>query len=171
MLSKNKLTGQRAADSSNHLESDPPDSLDTKQAVTCILEQFREGIQKLAEERNGIYERAAQETVKLALAIAQKVINHEVSIQPERVLGMVRRAMQKIKDSQSICIKVHPQGFETLKQVESDLSGKSLSSKGIEIQADNSLAPGDCFVETRQENIDASIQNQLAVIEEAFLSL
>jgi len=171
MLSKNKSIDQRVTDSSNHLESDPPDTIDTEQAVTCILEQFREGVQKLEEERNVIYERAAQETVKLALAIAQKVINHEVSINPERVLGMVRRAMQNIKDSQSICIRVHPQGFETLKQAELGLSDKGVSIKGFEILADNSLAPGDCFVKTRQENIDASIHNQLAVIEEAFLSL
>jgi len=171
MLSKNNKPDQQAADSSNHQESDPPDSLDKEQAVTCILEQFRDGIQKLEEERNGIYERATKETVKLALAIAQKVINHEVSIQPERVLGMVQKAMQNIKDTQSLRIRVHPEGLELLKRAELGLPGEGISFKGVEILADNSLAPGDCFVETRQENIDASIQNQLAVIEEAFLSL
>jgi len=170
-LSKKKTIGQRVTADSNYLESDSPDTLEAQQTVACIQERFREGVQQLEEERNAIYERAAQETVKLALAIAQKVINHEVSINPEKVLGVVRKAMQNIKNSQSVCIRVHPQGFETLKQAELGLPGKGASFKGFEILADNALAPGDCFVETRQENIDASIQNQLAVIEEAFSSL
>ncbi len=138
----------------------------------AFLERFNDAVQKFAEERDAIYERAAEETVKLALAISEKVINHEVRINPDTVLGMVRKAMRKIKDGQSICLRVHPQDLKTLSQAGLDKSGKrGAAFKGFVFQADGSLAPGDCLIETRQENIDASISNQLAVIEEAFASL
>jgi len=172
MLSKKPSTSHRVAGVSDGPETKPSDAVEEQQTVACILERFNEAVQKLAEERDAMYERAAEETVKLALAISKKVINHEVSINPDMVLGMVRKAMQKIKDGQSIRLRVHPQDLNTLSQASLDKSDKGGAAfKGLVFQADDSLAPGDCLIETRQENIDASISSQLAVIEEAFVSL
>ncbi len=79
MLPNRNPTGQEDADVSNGLGSEHPDPVEDPSAMACILERFSEAVKRLQEERDAIYEQAAQETVKLALAISEKVINHEVS--------------------------------------------------------------------------------------------
>ena len=155
----------------NGLEAESSDPLKEQQAVACMLERFSEALQDLSKERDAIYEHAAEETVKLALAISEKVINHEVRVDPGMMLSLVRKAVQKIKESQPIRIKIHPMDFEALKQAGLDTPGLESTCKGFAFQADAALGRGDCLVETRQGHIDAGIHHQLALIEEAFASL
>ena len=171
MLPNSISSAQQDTDVSDGLKSDRPDIVDESSAAACILERFSEAIKHLEEERDALYERAADETVKLALAISEKVINHEVRVNPDMVLNIVRKAMQKIKDSQPIRIRINPDDLEVLKQADPDMSYLDTSSEGFVFQADTAMGRGDCLVETRQGNIDAGIRNQLAVIEEAFASL
>jgi flagellar biosynthesis/type III secretory pathway protein FliH len=171
ILSNRISAGQQDADVSGGLKSEGQDPVEEPLAVACLLERFSEAIKRLEEQRDAIYERAAEETVKLALVISEKVINHEVSVNPDRILSIVRAAVQKIKAGQSIRIRVNPDDFKVLKQADTDMSYLKTAFEGFAFQADAAMARGDCLVETRQGNIDASIRNQLAVIEEAFASL
>ncbi len=171
MLSNRPSDGEQDTDISEGLESDHPDILEEPSAVACILERFSEAIKNLEEERDAIYERAAEETVKLALAISEKVIHHELRVNPDMILNIVRKAMQKIKDSQPICIRVNPHDLEALKQADPDMSYLDTGSEGFAFQPDATMGRGDCLVETRQENIDAGIRSQLVLIKEAFACL
>jgi flagellar biosynthesis/type III secretory pathway protein FliH len=171
MLSKGNPANQQAVNVSNNLESGHSVPVEDRRFEDCILERFEEAVRGLSEQRDAIYERAAHETVKLALAISEKVIHHEVSAAPGLILGIVREAIQKIKESQSINIKIHPDNFKALKQAGLDTAGLESSCEGFTFQTDGSLGRGDCLLETRQGNIDASIHNQLALIEKAFASL
>jgi len=166
MLSNGMSADQLAADGSKGFESGHPNPVEEPLTMVCVLERFSEALKHLQKEREALYERAAAETVKLALTISEKVINHEVSINSNVVLSIVQKAMQKIKESQSICIRVNPQDLEALKQADLETT-----FEGLAFEADGAMGRGDCLIETRQENIDASIRNQLAVIEEAFVSL
>jgi len=171
ILSNKISAGQQNAAVSDGLESGHPDPVKEQLTVACILERFSEAVRSLEEERDAIYERAAEETVKLALAVSEKVINHEISVNPGMVLSLVRKAMRKIKDSQSICIRVNPDDFKALKQADLDTSYLEATFEGFAFQTDGAMGRGDCLIETRQGNIDVSIRNQLAVIEKAFASL
>ncbi len=171
MLSNGSPDEQQAADVSDDLESGYPGSVQDPLSVACILERFSEAVKELEEKRDTIYERAAEETVKLALAISEKVINHEVSVNPDTVLSIVRKAMQKIKDSHAICIRVHPEDLKALKQADLETSFLEKTFDSLAFQADGAMERGDCLIETRQGDIDAGIRNQLAVIEKAFVPL
>jgi len=158
---------------SNRPSTDEQDTdiLEEPPAVACILERFSEAIKHLEEERDAIYEHAAEETVKLALAISEKIIHHELRVNPDMILNIVRKAMQKIKDSQPICIRINPHDLEALKLADPDMSYLDTSAEGFAFQPDATMARGDCLVETRQGDIDAGIHSQLALIKEAFASL
>jgi len=171
MLSNRSPDDQQAASDSNGLEPGNPDSAQNQLSVACILERFSEAVKDLEEKRNTIYERAAKETVKLALAISEKVINHEVSVNPDVVLSIVRKAMQKIKNSHTICIRLHPDDLIALKQADLETSYLEKTFEGFAFQPDGAMGRGDCLIETLQGDIDAGIRNQLAFIEEAFVSL
>ncbi len=171
MLSNRASTSEQDTDISDGLETDRPDILEAPPAVACILERFSEAIKHLEEERDAIYEHAAEETVKLALAISEKIIHHELRVNPDMILNIVRKAMQKIKDSQPVCIRINPHDLEALKQADPDMSYLDTSAEGFAFQPDTTMGRGDCLVETRQGDIDAGIQSQLALIKEAFASL
>jgi len=171
MLSNRSPDDQQVAPDSNDLESGYPGSAQDQLSVACILERFSEAVKDLEVKRNTIYEHAAEETVKLALVISEKVINHEVSVNPDAVLSIVRKAMQKIKDSHAICIRLHPEDLIALKQADLETSCLEKTFERFVFQADGAMSRGDCLIETRQGDIDAGIRNQLALIEEAFVSL
>jgi flagellar biosynthesis/type III secretory pathway protein FliH len=79
--------------------------------------------------------------------------------------------MQKIKDSQPICIRVNPRDLEALKQADPDMSYLDTSTERSVFQPDATMGRGDCLVETRQGDIDAGIRSQLTLIKEAFATL
>lgn len=122
---------------------------------------------KLKETLNLNAERGA---VELALAIAEKVISHEVSINKEILLGVLKGALEKVIDPEKIKIRINPLDLQFINESGYRISGLTDNPKGVVMEGDDTVSRGGCVIETGFGSIDARIESQLQAVEDLFRS-
>jgi flagellar assembly protein FliH len=106
------------------------------------------------------------EILKLAVAIAEKIISAELTLSQESRLALVKQALTRFDGAMVYKIRMNPADLELL--TEADLGAKLQAvfsePKTVELVADATLTPGGCFVETDHGKIDARLKSQLELI-------
>jgi flagellar assembly protein FliH len=131
-------------------------------ALTAIEQAGRE----LREAREQWLSHWQTEVVRLATAIAGRVVRAEIRRQPEITLSLVREALGLAAGSPNVRLHLNPEDYRALGvQVRSLID--AMSSLGdAEVVADAAVSPGGCRVETRFGTIDQQFESQLRRIEE-----
>lgn len=126
-----------------------------------ILERLARSIEEISGLRDRLRHEAEQDLVRLALAIARRVLRRELAVDADAIHGLVLGALERLQ-SQEICrVRVHP-AHEAA--VNACLRGVALSAP-IEVLADPSREPGSVVFETGRGSLDASVESQLQEIE------
>jgi flagellar assembly protein FliH len=126
-----------------------------------VIQRLAHSIEELGNMRARLRGEAEADLVRLALAIARRVLRRELSIDPDALRGLVVAALEKLH-SQEICrVRVHPS--------HAGLVGaclrEAVAGSGAEVIADPSRELGDVVFETERGNLDASVDSQLLEIE------
>jgi flagellar assembly protein FliH len=104
---------------------------------------------------------------KFALAVAGRIVKHEVTIQDDIVIAQIREAIQRIMGVETIKLRVHP-ADESVVQSHRNAFLSSLGNvREMIIEADERVERGGCIIESPSGNIDARISTQLHQIEAA----
>lgn len=123
-------------------------------------------------ELDGLRERMRrhleQEVVELALHVARKVVRHELSVSKETILCVVQEAMGRLEDPGRIAIRLNPEDLEHIRGAGERLAAVVDDLDSIHFEEDPGIACGGCYIQTDYGEIDARIQEQLRVVEEAF---
>jgi flagellar biosynthesis/type III secretory pathway protein FliH len=109
------------------------------------------------------WERAA---VRVAAAIAERVIRRQLDRQPEIALAIVREALELACGAGDVQLRMHPEDCETLGRHVETLSRELARMGKVDIVSDPTISKGGCRVETRYGVIDQQIESQLARIEQ-----
>lgn len=104
--------------------------------------------------------------IHLATEIAKRLIRGELTRQPEIPLTLIREALQLAANSGCVRLLLNPGDHQALgDQVQ--LLVREMSGLGEpQIEADATVSPGGCRVETRFGSIDQTFEAQLARVEE-----
>jgi flagellar assembly protein FliH len=141
----------------------------TQEQLRTVLPAFQAAVQALAIERDrwlAAWETAA---VKLAAAIAEKILHHELSRRPELVLPIVREALQLAAGQPHIELHLHPLDLDLLRDCGKEAAGRLAAVGEATLVADENVARGGCLIETRHGVIDARLEKQLARITDELL--
>ncbi|MBI3964354.1 MAG: hypothetical protein HY329_01865 [Chloroflexi bacterium] len=111
-----------------------------------------------------------QQVVELSLAIASKVVEREVSIDPGVVLSVVRAALREVQDATSLYLIVNPQDYDSVSQHWESMLRKPLAQRSHLI-ADERVQPGGCIVETQVGHVDAQLTTKLSQVTNTFQAL
>jgi flagellar assembly protein FliH len=132
--------------------------------VQPVLDRLAHTLAELSSLRSRIRRDAEKDLVKLAVAIARRVLHREVTIDPESIEGLIKVALEKLQSRDLCRVRVHPNHGAFIKASFDRIS----NSKKIELIADASLRCGDVLFETEHGTLDASIESQLSEIERGF---
>ncbi len=127
--------------------------------VKPALDRLARSVEEVANLRARLRREAEADMVKLALAIARRVLRRELAVDPEALHGLVLAALEKLQGQEICRVKVHPGHASVLNGV------LPRSASAIEVVPDPSLEPGGVIFETSRGNLDASIDSQLSEIE------
>jgi flagellar assembly protein FliH len=108
--------------------------------------------------------------VRLAGAIAAKLVRQELSRQPEITLTLVREALELAAGSPGIRLRINPEDHAALGAQVRTLIDTMSALGEAEVLADAAVSPGGCRVETRFGLIDQQFESQLQRIEEELTS-
>jgi len=129
--------------------------------IVQSLEQFR-------LERQSYFHNVEGEVVRLALAIAARVLHREAHLDPLLLSGAVRVALEKLGDSSHVVMRVPPREVEPWKEF--FRAGTNLRIQPG-ILEDPSLSPGECLLVTELGTIELGVRAQLEEIEKGFFDL
>ncbi|MGH9608580.1 MAG: FliH/SctL family protein [Bryobacteraceae bacterium] len=132
--------------------------------VHASAERLAQALGELAVLKRRVRNEAEMELVKLALAIARRILRRELATDPEAIQGVAHAALQRLQNRELHRVRIFPAGAETVRAC-LEHSG---AAPAIEVVADPSLRPGDVLFETSAGELDASIETQLQEIDRGF---
>ena len=135
-----------------------------RERLQNIFDTFGSAITELGELRETLNFNAERGAVELALAIAEKVVFHEVSINKETLLGVLRGALERVVDSEKIKIRINKVDLQLINESGDQLSGVTDNFKDVIIECDDTISRGGCVIETGFGSIDARIESQLQAV-------
>lgn len=141
-----------------------------REELEPVLNSFTDIILKFEETNKTLLLSAEAEAVELSLAIAEKIICHEVTINKEIIMNVAKVALKKIVDHKKIKIRLSPLDYEYLKDLKPEVLDFHDKFETLKFEEDPSITNGGCVIETELGDIDARIEKQLQVVKESFRS-
>ncbi len=106
-----------------------------------------------------------RQLAELAMLVARRILETELRLQPEHLVGVVRKAISALPAATTqVQIKVHPGSAALLRD-----GLDEARDNGWRIVEDAGLAPGDCLIAGADSRIDARVTTRLAALVDAAL--
>lgn len=135
--------------------------------VEPLMKRLLRTVEDLAGTRDAFRREAEEDLVRLSLGVARRILNRELSIDPDALLGVVRVALGKFDARELHRVRVATADEATIR---AGIESLRLARR-IEIIGDPGLERGALLFETVKGTLDASIETQLEEIERGFLDL
>lgn len=143
-----------------------------REEVDREISAFRDAsalaLRQFAVEREDYLHRVEGHVVRLALAIARKILHREAQIDPLLLAGVVRVALEEVSSATTIRLYVHPDQVQIWQEFldrQSDLRQKP------DVLSDPTVVEGQCRIESSIGTADLSLENQMTEIERGFFDL
>ncbi len=127
--------------------------------ITRACEEF-------GRERARYFAEVESEVVKLALAIAARVLHREASLDPLLLTAAVRLALEKVADNSTMELHVPVAEVERWR----DAMAVEAESR-VQFVGDERLSAGECILETSVGRVELGVKAQLEEIEKGFFDL
>jgi flagellar assembly protein FliH len=127
--------------------------------VVKACEEFR-------RERARYFAGVEAEVVKLALAIATRVLHREAMLDPLLLTGVVKVALEKVAEDSGTVLRVPVSAVDMWKE-----AFVVSPSPSLQIAGDERLTAGECVLETNVGRVELGVSAQLEEIERGFFDL
>lgn len=125
-------------------------------------------ISEIRETRARILAQCQDEVGDLILDVARKVLKDEAKWNRDVVMGIVKDALRRVIDKDSVRVRVNIEDLPVVKEARADLLSTVDGIRNLEIVDDRRVGLGGAIVETSSGTIDARIETQLEEIRRAF---
>lgn len=153
------------------IPAQPSPNSTTDERIESALAALHSAVDQLQAQRDHWLGHCQQETVRLGIAIAERLLRRTLAAHPDAVLDLVRSALECSVGAEQIRVRLHPADADLVTSVPEVLLTLSRESGSeLNVLADDSLARGDCVVETPHGQIDARQVTLLDRITDELLS-
>ncbi len=144
--------------------------------ATAQEEGYQQGLAQVTEillqartEAAEIIAASESELVRLSLVIAEKIIGRSLEIDQHSILAIVAQAVENVRQQREIVLRIHPEDAKIIREKRKELLDMLGRIKDIAIKEDGDVARGGCIIETESGTIDASLEAQLAMLQQRLL--
>jgi flagellar assembly protein FliH len=118
-------------------------------------------------QRVEYFARVEAEVVRLALAIAAKILHREAQVDPMLVAALVRMTIEKMREGSSVTVRVSPGRAPRWRELFASHTGVTR----VEVSEDPDLTDQDCLLETELGVANFGLDTQLKEVEKGFFDL
>jgi flagellar assembly protein FliH len=133
----------------------------------AMLHRLTQTLDELTTVRADMIRQTEGQMVQLALGIARRIVQREVSLDPDLLLAMARVALERLGDSARVTVKLHPEDYAAAGAARVS----EMTSSNVTIVADARLSRGACRVESDMGLLDVGIDAQLQEVGRALLGI
>jgi flagellar assembly protein FliH len=128
-------------------------------------ERLRELTGRLGVAYHGFCRRQIPALADLAALAAGKLLGEQITSEPERVIGLVRQAIEQVIGSSHLTLRLNPEDVE-LVQAEFPADSPGFGPT-VQILPDPAVERGGCWIDSEQGKVDATVAGRLARLEAA----
>jgi flagellar assembly protein FliH len=128
-----------------------------------VMDRLSRSLADLASIRSRVRKAAESDLLKLAIAVARRVLHRELTLDPGSIEGLIRVALEKLESRELCRVRVHPDQEPVIRTLLA-----RFSAAPVELIPDPALQCGDVLFETAHGTLDGSIEAQLQEIERGF---
>lgn len=135
---------------------------------------YREGKEAAASEWTEQRVRWAAETIKALHSLERVVVQLVLdgirtllgeATEEQKVVALVRKALQAVRKEQKVTVRVAPFNVETIRRRAAELAGQA--GVALEVVPDPTVAASACLLETSTGFVEADLENQVRSIRRA----
>lgn len=124
----------------------------------AMLRRLTQTLDDLQSLRGDLIRRTERDVVELALAIAKKVLQREVTLDRDLMLAMARVALDRLADVSTASIRLHPDDYAG---VMLGRGPSAVTTHGVQIVADVTVRRGGCVVQSEFGSVDIGVATQI----------
>ena len=129
--------------------------------LQTTLPAMQAATEALSEERNRWLAQWEAAAIRLCVAIAERIVRRELSIQPQCVAATVIEALELAAGDSHVKLRMHPEDASLLNEYGNEALGAMSSIGDTTVVPDESITRGGCIIDTRHGVIDARLETQL----------
>ncbi len=123
---------------------------------------------RAAAERDRLLQEARDDLVRLAVAVAGKILGREVE-RDGRVEALAATALEAVRNRREVILRVNPGDASALRGEAGRLGALLARAPCLGIQEDPAVERGGLLVETEAGTLDARLETRLEAVEAALL--
>lgn len=116
----------------------------------AMLRRLAQTIEELVSLRGEIVRKSERQTVQLVLAIAERIVQREITLDRSLLIGMARAALDRLGDHGTATIRLNPADLTAIGD------GVDLAGIGVQVAADAVVSRGGCLVQSDFGFMDVS---------------
>lgn len=128
-------------------------------------EQAMELVEQFARQREHYFEAVEAEVVRLALAVAARILRREAQMDPLLLTGAVRVALGQLSSAAQVRLSVPPAELDLWTEAVAHLPKLAVK---VMVLAGEGMRLGECVIETEHGSVDVGVRAQLGEIERGF---
>lgn len=131
-----------------------------KARLAALLENLSHTINYVTDGRKDMVERYEAQLVDLVFRMASVVVEYEVETNRDAVTSSIKAILEKIAQDEDVRIRLSSTDLSIAKSIEEEM--KLISHRGrVTFELDQSLAKGDCVVESSSGEIASFVAEKL----------
>jgi flagellar assembly protein FliH len=151
--------------SKGFVEGENSGILSERQRIEPALEALQTSAEELRKCRESLIAHFEKTSVELAIAIAEKIVCHEVSVNKKTIVDVLKKAMKETDGGETLKIKINPSDLQFID--ESGFSLSDLKAEDAVFEGDSAIPSGGCVIQTDFGCVDSIIGHQLEAVAEA----
>lgn len=132
------------------------------------FEKWMEKVREVEERIEKVKDELEKSITPLALMAAKKIVGREIELDNEAILDIVKSHLKAVKQSKKITVWVSRADFAILDKNKQQLKENFEELEIFSVRPRDDLTKGGCIIETESGIINATIENQWAIIEKVF---
>jgi len=128
--------------------------------------RYTDTLAEIAVFKDTLRAEAEEEIVRLALAVAKKIVHREINADPTIIHTLVRVALERVSGKSAVVVRLSTPDYEYMTRKREDLS--LITGREIHFESDSAISQGSCVIQTETGDVDARIEEEFNEIESAF---
>lgn len=139
------------------------------QQLASLVPALKQAVTQILDARQTWQRHWEQHALRVAAAIASRIVRRQIDKVPLITLDLVREALHLAAGNERITLRLHPEDQATLGDRVKTLIAELGSLAEVRVVADPAITAGGCRVDTEFGSIDQQLESQLARIMEELL--
>ena len=131
----------------------------------AMLRRLTQTLEEITGLREQMIKQTEEQMVRLALAVARRVVHREVTLDRDLLVAMARVALDRLGESAKVTVRLNPEDYQATVGAQS----AAWNGTHVSVVADARVARGGCRIDSDFGALDAGIDAQIQELAHALL--